>query len=173
MKANPFRHVHHQRHEPNQRFTHSPPPPQRLTEPVTMAHPTRNSGSPTNGTTALAERNMHSSPSLRNKKDLIEAFVDSLSASAEVDVAWQDFVAAKRTEELERIIAEENLKPTETRAFVRSSFRDGALQPTGTAITKILPPVSRFAKDGGHATKKATVLEKLTRFFDRFQGLGG
>jgi type I restriction enzyme, R subunit len=122
---------------------------------------------------AAIDRAIDSSPSLRNKKDLIEAFVDSLSASAEVDVAWQAFVAAKRREELDRIIDEENLKPEATYAFVETSFRDGALQPSGTAITKILPPVSRFAKDGGHGAKKSTVLDKLTRFFDRFQGLGG
>jgi type I restriction enzyme, R subunit len=122
---------------------------------------------------AAIERAIDSSPSLRNKKDLIEAFVDSLSASADVDLAWQAYVAARRQEELERIIADENLKPEATHAFVETSFRDGALRPSGTAITKILPPVSRFAPDGGHADKKRTVLEKLTNFFDRFQGLGG
>lgn len=52
-----------------------------------------------------------------------------------------------------------------------AAFRDGAVQPTGTAITKILPPVSRFAKAGGHSAKKRTVLQKLGDFFDRFFGL--
>ncbi len=122
---------------------------------------------------AAIERAIDSSPSLRNKKDLIEAFVDSLSASAEVDVAWQAFVAAKRREELDQIIADEHLKPEATYAFVETSFRDGSLQPSGTAVTKILPPVSRFAQDGGHAAKKRTVLDKLNRFFERFNGLGG
>lgn len=122
---------------------------------------------------AAIERAIDSSPSLRNKKDLIEAVVDSLSANADVDVAWQEYVTAKRREELDRIIAEEGLKQEETYAFVNSSFRDGALQANGTAIAKILPPVSRFAKDGGHASKKSVVLDKLTQFFERFQGLGG
>ena len=53
----------------------------------------------------------------------------------------------------------------------KAAFRDGAVQPTGTAITKILPPVSRFAKAGGHSAKKRTVLQKLGDFFDRFFGL--
>jgi type I restriction enzyme, R subunit len=122
---------------------------------------------------AAIERAIDASPSLRNKKDLIEAFVDSLSASAEVDIAWQEYVATRRREELDRIINEENLKPDETRAFVDTSFRDGALQPSGTAFTKILPPTSRFASEGGHSEKKRTVLDKLTTFFDRFQGLAG
>ena len=41
----------------------------------------------------------------------------------------------------------------------------------GTTITKILPPVSRFNKDNGHAVKKQTVLDKLGAFFERFFGL--
>jgi len=120
---------------------------------------------------AAIDRAVSSSPSLRNKEDLIEAFVDSLSASAEVDQAWAAFVAAKRAEELDRIITEEGLDPDATRSFVDAAFRDGAVQPTGTAITKILPPVSRFGQSGGHAAKKASVLAKLGAFFDRFFGL--
>ncbi|MCB0988827.1 MAG: type I restriction endonuclease subunit R [Microthrixaceae bacterium] len=120
---------------------------------------------------AAIDRAVSSSPSLRNKKDLIEAFVDSLSATAEVDQAWAAFVAAKRAEELDRIINEEDLDPDATRLFVDAAFRDGAVQPTGTAITKILPSVSRFGQSGGHAAKKASVLAKLGAFFDRFFGL--
>jgi type I restriction enzyme R subunit len=97
--------------------------------------------------------------------------VDSLSATAEVDQAWAAFVSAKRTEELDRIIAEEGLDSDATHAFVEAAFRDGAVQPTGTAITKILPPVSRFGTAGGHAAKKKTVLARIGLFFDRFFGL--
>ena len=120
---------------------------------------------------AEIDRAVSSSPSLRNKRDLIEQFVDSISATAEVDVAWAAFVAAKRVEELNRIIGDEGLDADATRAFVDAAFRDGAVQPAGTAITKILPPVSRFGQTGGHAAKKRTVLAKLTAYFDRFFGL--
>ncbi|MBL8776853.1 MAG: type I restriction endonuclease subunit R [Acidimicrobiales bacterium] len=120
---------------------------------------------------AAIDRAVSSSPSLRNKKDLIEEFVDSLSASADVDGAWATFVAAKRTEELDRIIAEEDLDPEATRSFIDAAFRDGAVQPSGTAITKVIPPVSRFGSSSGHAAKKQTVLGRLSEFFDRFFGL--
>ncbi len=116
-------------------------------------------------------RAVTSSPSLRNKRDLIEEFVDSLSATAQVDSAWAAFIAKKRAEELDRIIDDEGLDSKATHAFVDAAFRDGAVQPTGTAITKILPPVSRFGHDGGHAVKKRTVLTKLGDYFDRFFGL--
>jgi len=120
---------------------------------------------------AAIDRAVSSSPSLRNKKDLIEEFVDSLSATAEVDAAWAAYISAKRTEELDRIIAEEGLDPDATRSFIDAAFRDGAVQPSGTAITRVLPPVSRFGESGGHAAKKQTVLGKLGEFFDRFFGL--
>lgn len=120
---------------------------------------------------ATIERAINSSPSLRNKKDLIEQFVDSLSTTAKVDAQWQAFMAAKKVEELERIIADENLNADATRSFVENAFRDGSIPTTGTAITKILPPVSRFAKNNGHAAKKQTVLDKLAAFFERHFGL--
>jgi type I restriction enzyme R subunit len=120
---------------------------------------------------AEIERAVDSSPSLRNKKDLIEDFVASLSASAEVDSAWVAYIAAKRAEELERIITEEGLVRDATHAFVESAFRDGTLQATGTAITTILPPVSRFGALGAHSAKKRTVLQRLGSYFDRFVGL--
>ena len=120
---------------------------------------------------ATIERAINSSPSLRNKKDLIEQFVESVNTKAKVDAQWQSFVAAKKAEELERIIAEESLNADATRSFIDNAFRDGGIAATGTAITKILPPVSRFSKTSGHAIKKQTVLDKLSAFFERYFGL--
>jgi len=120
---------------------------------------------------ATIERAINSSPSLRNKKDLIEQFVDSVSTKAKVDAQWQAFVAKRKMEELDRIIADENLNADETKAFVDNAFRDGAIPVTGTAITKILPPVSRFSKNNNHSAKKQTVLDKLAAFFERYFGL--
>jgi type I restriction enzyme R subunit len=120
---------------------------------------------------ATIERAVNASPSLRNKKDLIEQFVDAVSASGKVDAQWQAFVATKKAAELDQIIADEGLKPEETKLFVDNAFRDGAIPTTGTAITKIMPPVSRFSKANNHGVKKQTVLEKLAAFFDRYFGL--
>ena len=120
---------------------------------------------------ATIDRAVASSPSLRNKKDLIEQFVDSVSITGKVDAAWLSFIAERKAEELNRIISEEKLNEAETHAFMENAFRDGAVPSTGTAITRILPPVSRFSKDAGHATKKRTVLERLGRFFERYFGL--
>jgi type I restriction enzyme R subunit len=117
-------------------------------------------------------RAVDASPSLRNKKDLIEAFVDSVSATGEVDAEWRRFVTSRREAELADIIASEGLRPAETRAFIEGAFEDGAISAGGTAITRVLPPASRFAPDGGHSEKKQRVLQRLGAFFDRFFGLG-
>jgi type I restriction enzyme R subunit len=111
---------------------------------------------------------IESSVELRNKKDLIEQFINSLDISSSVDTDWIEFVEKKRKEELDTIIKEENLNPDETYKFVENAFRDGSVPTTGTGITKILPPVSRFSPDRQRTQKRETVLEKLIRFFARF-----
>lgn len=104
------------------------------------------------------QRAIDSSLSLRNKKDLIMTFVNSVSASGKIDEEWRAFVDAKRIAELDDIIAQERLSPDETRKFIERAFRDGAIPTAGTAVTKILPPASRFSSDGGHGVKKQRVL---------------
>lgn len=89
-----------------------------------------------------------------------------------VDEEWRRFVDRRRDQELQEIISEERLKPEQTENFMRNAFRDGALQTSGTVITTILPPTSRFTAGGGHAEKKQRVVEKLSAFFRRFMGLG-
>ncbi|MCZ2104801.1 MAG: type I restriction endonuclease subunit R [Burkholderiales bacterium] len=121
---------------------------------------------------ATIERAINASPSLRNKKDLIEAFVDSVSPKAQVDAQWLAFIARKKTEELERIIAEENLNPEAARRFMDDAFRDGGIASTGTAITQVLPPTSRFGKTAdSHTEKKRRVLQRLAEYWERFAGL--
>jgi len=117
-------------------------------------------------------RAVDASPSLRNKKDLIEAFVDSVSVDGEIDEEWRAFVRARREAELDAIIEAEGLRPEATRAFIATAFRDGAVQTTGTAITRVLPPVSRFSPAGEHGETKQRVLNRLGEFFERFFGLG-
>jgi type I site-specific restriction-modification system R (restriction) subunit len=93
------------------------------------------------------------SPSLRNKKDLVEDFVESISATGDLNEEWAAYVAKRRADELNAIIKDENLKPDDTHAFIETAFRDGEIKTTGTAITKVLPLVSRFAPDGGFGAR--------------------
>ncbi|MFA5029624.1 MAG: type I restriction endonuclease subunit R [Patescibacteria group bacterium] len=114
-----------------------------------------------------------SSIELRNKKDLINQFITSLDVHSIVDEDWQRFVEEKKIDELEKIIKTENLDHDATYAFVRNAFRDGGVSTTGTAISKVLPPVSRFSPTGERTQKRDNVLDKLTRFFERFFDISG
>jgi type I restriction enzyme R subunit len=109
-----------------------------------------------------------SSLELRNKKDLIQQFIQSLTPGSDVMDNWQDFVEGKKQDELDSIIAEENLNKEETYKFVQNSFRDGYVQTTGTGLAKMLPPVSRFSPSGERTQKRETVIEKIKAFFERF-----
>ncbi|MDO8618342.1 MAG: type I restriction endonuclease subunit R [Candidatus Daviesbacteria bacterium] len=114
-----------------------------------------------------------SSVELRNKKDLINQFIASLDIHSVVDDDWQKFVEGKKVEELETIIESEDLDHDATYAFIKNAFRNGNVTTTGTAITKILPPVSRFSPTGERTKKRESVLDKLTRFFERFFNISG
>jgi len=114
-----------------------------------------------------------SSVELRNKKELIVQFIESLTPTTSVDDDWHSFVDAKKIEELESIIAEENLDKDETYKFLNNAFRDGYVQSTGTAIARVLPPVSRFSPGGDRTKKRETVLEKLGAFFNKFWDISG
>ena len=109
-----------------------------------------------------------SSVELRNKKDLIEQFIATLDVKSVVDEDWQEFVERQKIDELQRIIESEKLDRKATYAFIQNAFSNGNVATTGTAISKVLPPVSRFSPGGERSKKRETVLDKLTRFFERF-----
>ncbi|HPM01301.1 MAG TPA: type I restriction endonuclease subunit R, partial [Candidatus Cloacimonadota bacterium] len=114
-----------------------------------------------------------SSVELRNKKDLIDQFINSLNPATNVDEDWQTFIDTKKIEELDQIIAEETLNKAETYKYINNAFRDGFVQVTGTALTRVMPPVSRFTPTGERTKKKESILEKLCAFFNRFRDISG
>lgn len=115
------------------------------------------------------DKAINSSIQLRSKKELIENFIRTINASTEVDADWRRFVHEQKETDLSTVIAEEKLKPEETRRFMDNAFRDGILKTTGTDVDAILPPVSRFG--GGRDAKKQSVMEKLMKFFEKYLGL--
>lgn len=130
------------------------------------------------------------SPDLRNKKELILNFVNKYSAGIDANAhlidtdahlkdvhsQWQDYVRKNQRLEIEKIIAEENLKRDKALEFVNQSFRDGAVQESGTRLAAILPPMLIFGgedTDTKRAEKKRTVLQRIKDFFDRFYDISG
>ena len=112
------------------------------------------------------DKAIKSSLQLRSKKELIENFIETINADTNVTDDWQRFVREQRETDIQSLIAEEKLKPEETKKFVANAFRDGVLKTTGTDVDRILPPVSRFGGGGSRDKKKQTVIEKLKAFFE-------
>lgn len=118
------------------------------------------------------ERAIKSSYELRNKKDLIDAFIDSLDSSEDVTADWERYIAEAKQRELSAIVEEENLDEAATEAFVRKAFADGEIEETGTNITNLMKrKPSRFAPDGQYSDLKARVIARLKAFLERFKGL--
>lgn len=108
------------------------------------------------------------SPELRNKKDLIDQFINSLNQGSDVYKDFESFINSKKHEELDKIIDEENLKREETYELIRKSFDRGNIEENGTDIVNILPQMSRFSADNDRAKKKNSVIAKLLEFFNKF-----
>jgi len=52
-------------------------------------------------------------------------------------------------------------------------YHNGFIQTTGTALGKVLPPVSRFTPNGERSKKRETVLEKPAAYFKKFWDISG
>ena len=116
----------------------------------------------------LLSKAIGSSPALRNKRDLIEAFVKRYSPDKEVGKQWMTFVHEQAQQQLDMIIQSEHLKPEQTLAFVRKAFQTGEVEMQGVAITQCLPPLPLFSPNNERAETKQRVLNKICAFFDRF-----
>ena len=115
------------------------------------------------------ERAISASLSLRDKRELINRFIDKMSAGENAHEAWVAFIREEMKNELDCIISEENLKPEETEAFMALAFAEGFVNEEGTAVTKILRPRSRFGKNAGHAGSKARAVERLKEYFEKYR----
>ena len=108
------------------------------------------------------------SPDLRNKKDLIMAFIDTLDQDSDVYADFESFMNSKKKEELDKIIIEENLNKDETYNFIQRSFEQGRIETNGTEVSNILPPMNMFTPTNDRQEKKNKVIDKLLEFFDKF-----
>ena len=119
-------------------------------------------------------RALAASPSLHNKRDLIEDFVRSVSSTGAIDAQWEAYIQNRQQDELDALITEERLKPEETKKLMSNALSGLArIGVEGTTIQRLLPPLSRFHRTGADDlnTKKHRVADKLAGHADRFSGL--
>lgn len=121
-----------------------------------------------------AMKSVEASPDLRNKKELIEEFINSHTPENDVHDQWYEFVRQSQQKEIEEIIESEKLKRDKALEFVNQSFRNGEVMENGTAIAEILPPMGLFGGAGTkRAEKKNSVIKKLKEFFSKFYDISG
>ena len=114
------------------------------------------------------QKTIMASPDLRNKKDLIMSFIESLNQNSDVYKDFETFMNSKKKEELDKIINEENLNREETYRFIKKSFEQGKVETNGTEVSEILPPMNMFTPTNDRQEKKNKVIDKLLEFFDKF-----
>jgi len=115
-------------------------------------------------------KQMDASPDMRDKRELIEKFINQMTPEKGADIGenWNEYIAREMKEELQTIIEDENLKPEETEKFVERAFMDGYVTETGTGIAKILPPTNPFLPESGE--KKQSVITRLKEYLNKFLG---
>lgn len=116
-------------------------------------------------------KQMDASPDMRDKRVLIEKFIQQMTPEKGADVGqnWEEYIEEEKRRELREIIDVEHLKPAETEDFMERAFADGYVTETGTGIAHILPPSNPFLPESGE--KKQTVLEKLKAYLNKFSNM--
>lgn len=117
------------------------------------------------------QKAVDSNVDLKNKKDLINGFVDSLTPTSKVDNDWKQYVTAKREAELADLIKSENLNEENTRTFINDCLNRGYVVEEGTQIGEVLPPMSMFNRSKNsesRSSKLRRVIEKFKVFVARF-----
>lgn len=116
------------------------------------------------------QKAVDSSPELRSKKALIESFIAGINEVDDVVSEWRTYIAEQKEKELKEIISSEKLNEQETRKFISDCFENGEVKTTGTDISKMLPPMSRFGNNN-RDSKKERVIGKIKAFFEKFYGI--
>ncbi len=118
-------------------------------------------------------RAIKSSPHMRDKKDLIDDFIKTITPTSNVDDDWNDFVHTRLQEEMQSIIDTEHLNNEKARTYIKNCFNEGYVKIAGTEVANILPPSNPFKAESKYEHKKQNVIEKIKTFFNRFYDLVG
>ena len=116
-------------------------------------------------------KQMDASPDMRDKRELIEKFIQQMTPEKGADVGhdWETYIEEEKRKQLGKIIEEEHLKAAETEDFMERAFADGYVTETGTGIAHILPPSNPFLPESGE--KKQTVIERLKAYLNKFSNM--
>jgi len=117
------------------------------------------------------EKAIDSSIELRNKKDLINGFIERVNVTTIIEKDWEAYIKDNKEKDIEKLIKEENLKADKAKIFIENSFRDGFVKTIGTDITDIMPRIKRFQANNERQIKKQNVIDKILALFERYFGM--
>ena len=112
-----------------------------------------------------------SSPDLRDKKELINQFIASLTPNSDVTKEWLRYVREARHNEFKSLVKEESLKEEKTAAFLKSAFERGYVPEGGLQLNDLLPSIDPFDPQAGREAVLKRVLARLKDFFAKYYGL--
>ena len=113
-------------------------------------------------------KSIDASPDLRDKKELIEQFIASISPTGDIDDEWRQYVNDQKREQFAQIVSEEHLRPEPARTFIADAFERGYVPEGGMELDGIMPPINPFDRAANRQGKIQQVLSRLKSFFLKF-----
>ncbi|MGL4677201.1 MAG: type I restriction endonuclease subunit R [Brevinema sp.] len=121
-------------------------------------------------------RLIRSSVSNRAKESLIIDFInqanlDKIEDKASIIEDFYTFAKEEQKREIEALISSEKLNGEATYRYIKASLKREHASENGTELNATLPKMSPLDPD--YLTKKQKVFQKISKFVDKFKGIGG
>lgn len=114
-----------------------------------------------------------SSPDLRDKKELINRFVESLTPDSEVTARWNTYVNEQKCKEFAGIVSEEHLREGPAKEFIQTAWERGYVPEGGLELNGIMPPINPFDPQADREGKVRHVLQRIRDFFQKYFEIAG
>ena len=115
-------------------------------------------------------KSIESSADLRDKKELIERFIESMTATGDVYEEWQMYLNKQKKDEFAKLVNEEHLKSDKAMEFIEMAFTRGYVPEGGLELNNIMPPINPFDPNANRQGKVEHVLDRLKSFFTKYYG---
>lgn len=121
-------------------------------------------------------RLIRSSLGNKAKESLFVEFInqtdlDEINDKPSIIEAFFTFAQEKQKQEAVKIIEDEGLNEVAARRYIKTSLRHEYASENGTELNEILPKMSPL--NPKYLTKKQTVFEKISKFVEKYKGIGG
>ena len=121
-------------------------------------------------------RTIRASLGNRAKEDLIVAFIhdsdlDSFADKSDIIEQFFIFAQGEQKREADELIQIEGLNEQSAKRYIQASLKREYASENGNDLNEALPKMSPLTPQ--YRTKKQTVFQKISRFVEKFKGIGG